>query len=832
MMSTLPIHAVLPDIKKMLESNRNGILVAEPGAGKTTRVPLELMHEPWLAGRKILMLEPRRLAARSAARYMATALGEPVGESIGYRIKQDTRVGPNTRVEVITEGVLIRLLQADPALEEVGLVIFDEFHERSLQADLGLALCLQSQSLLRDDLRLLIMSATLDAEPIAALLGGAPVVTSEGRSFPVETHYLERADTGKSIEWKTVNAVSRALREHSGDVLVFLPGVAEIRRVEALLQEQLDGEHVRIAPLYGNMSQEQQDQAIAPSPPGTRKIVLATSIAESSLTVAGIGIVIDGGLMRVPRYSPRTGMSHLETIRVSRASADQRRGRAGRLGPGVCYRLWTEQEDRHLAVRSQPEIMDADLTPLALELAVWGVRDPAELLWLDPPPQATMEQAKGLLRQQGAIDQADAVTSHGRELAALGIHPRLAHMVIRACADQQGGLACDLAALLGERDLLQGENRFADIDIQLRVEVLRGIGSIDGKPRTDQAALRRIRQESSQLKQQLGITEVECGDLADCGFLLAFAFPDRIAQRRADGRYLLSNGRGAFLPQGQRLGQEPYLVAVELDDQGADSRILLAASFPLAKWMQEEQAQLIVEEVVNWDEEKEMVRARRRKRLGALVLVEEPVPQPDEERVLTTLLLAIGKKGIQILPWDRKSRQLQQRMIFLHQLDSRFPDVSDERLLDTLSDWLAPYLYGMKSRDDLNRLQLTEIMEAMLSWEERKELDEQAPTHIVAPSGSRLPIDYSDPAAPVLAVRLQEMFGLSHTPRIGKGKIPLLLHLLSPAHRPVQVTRDLASFWSQTYFEVKKDLKGRYPKHYWPDNPLEAMPTNRTRPRN
>jgi len=831
-MSTLPIHAVLPDIKKMLESNRNGILVAEPGAGKTTRVPLELMHEPWLEGRKILMLEPRRLAARSAARYMATALGEPVGESIGYRIKQDTRIGPNTRVEVITEGVLIRLLQADPALEEVGLVIFDEFHERSLQADLGLALCLQSQSLLRDDLRLLIMSATLDVEPIAALLDGAPVVKSEGRSFPVETYYLEPADTGKSIEWKNVNAVSLALREHSGDVLVFLPGVAEIRRVEALLQEQLRGEYVRIAPLYGNMSQEQQDQAIAPSPPGTRKIVLATSIAESSLTVAGIGIVIDSGLMRVPRYSPRTGMSHLETIRVSRASADQRRGRAGRLGPGVCYRLWTEQEDRHLAVRSQPEIMDADLTPLALELAVWGVRDPAELLWLDPPPQAAMEQAKGLLRQLGAIDQADAVTSHGRELAALGIHPRLAHMVIRACTYQQGELACDLAALLGERDLLQGEKRLADIDIQLRVEVLRGKGVADGKLHADQAALRRIRQESSQLKQQLGLARDKSGDLADCGFLLAFAFPDQIAQRREDGRYLLSNGRGAFLPQGQRIGQESYIVAVELDDQGTDSRILLAASFPLARWMHDEQAQLIVEEVVTWDEEKEMVRARRRKRLGALVLAEEPVPQPDEERVLMTLLSAIGKKGIQILPWDRKSRQLQQRMIFLHQLDSRFPDVSDERLLDTFSDWLAPHLYGMKSRNDLNRLQLTEILEAMLSWEERKELDEQAPTHIVAPSGSRLPIDYSDPAAPVLAVRLQEMFGLSDTPRIGKGKIPLLLHLLSPAHRPVQVTRDLASFWSQTYFEVKKDLKGRYPKHYWPDNPLEAMPTNRTRPRN
>ncbi|WP_134683331.1 ATP-dependent helicase HrpB [Brevibacillus migulae] len=829
-MSTLPIHTVLPDIKKMLESSRNGILVAEPGAGKTTQVPLELMNEPWLEGRKILVLEPRRLAARSAARYMASSLGEQVGDSIGYRIKQDTRVGPHTRVEVITEGVLTRMLQTDPALEEVGLVIFDEFHERSLQADLGLALCLQSQALLRDDLRLLVMSATLDAEPIAALLGGAPVITSEGRSFPVETHYLERSEAGKPIESTTAKAVSQALREHPGDLLVFLPGVAEIRRVEAVLKEQHSGEPVRIAPLYGNMTQEQQDLAIAPSPQGTRKIVLATSIAESSLTVAGIGIVIDSGLMRVPRYSPRTGMSRLETIRVSRASADQRRGRAGRLGPGVCYRLWTEQEDRHLAACSQPEIMDADLTPLVLELALWGVRDPAELLWLDAPPQAAVEQAKGLLRQLGAIDETGVVTPHGRKLAALGIHPRLAHMVIRACVHGRGALACDLAALLGERDLLQGENRLADIDIELRVEALQGTGSAGEKLRVDQAALRRIRQESSQLKRQLGIEADESGDLADCGLLLAFAFPDRIAQRREDGRYLLSNGRGSVLPQGQRLGQESYLVAIELDDQGADSRILLAASFPLAKWLREEQEALVEEDVVTWDEEKEMVRARRRKRLGALVVAEEPAARPNEERVVNALLMAIGKKGIQILPWDRKARQLQQRMIFMHQLDSRFPDVSDEQLLRTLSDWLAPHLYGMKSRDDLNRLQLTGILEAMLSWEERKVLDEQAPTHYLAPSGSRIPIDYSDPTAPVLAVRLQEMFGLADTPQIGKGKIPLLLHLLSPASRPVQVTRDLASFWSQTYFEVKKDLKGRYPKHYWPDNPLEAMPTNRTRP--
>lgn len=833
MMSALPIEALLPAIKKLLNSRPNGILVADPGAGKTTRVPLALLAEPWLAGRKIVMLEPRRLAARSAARYMATLLGEQVGETVGYRVKQDTRVGAHTRIEVITEGVLTRMLQADPALEDVGLVIFDEFHERSLHADLGLALTLQSQSLLRDDLRILIMSATLDAPSLSRLLGDAPVMMSEGRSFPVETVYLDRQTVmEKTLEQKVAKTVIHAVREHEGDLLVFLPGVAEIRKVEELLQAHDLGPQIRIAPLYGNLPQEQQDQAIAPCPPGVRKIVLATSIAESSLTVAGIQVVIDCGLMRVPRYSPRTGMTRLETIRVSRASADQRRGRAGRLGPGVCYRLWTKQEDRQLAAHNQPEIMDADLAPLALELAVWGVRNPGELLWLEEPPQAALTQAKALLQQLGALDRTGAVTPHGREMAALGIHPRLAHMVLRAKAHQLGALACDLAALLGERDIVYGGNRVVDVDIQLRVEALRGKGLTDSGLRIDQAAVRRIRQESDQLKAQLGICEKGKEELSQCGFLLAYAFPDRIAQGRGNGRYLLSNGRGAVMPQGQPLAQKPYLVAVELDDQGADSRIFLAASFDLKAWLAVERDQVESEEHISWDEEKEAVRARRRERLGALVLSETNIEEPDREQVLAALLQAIAKHGLEMLPWDKKSRQLQQRLVFLHRLDPRWPDASDEHLLHTLAEWLAPHLSGMKSRADLQRLHMSGILEAMLSWTERQELDVLAPPHITVPSGSRIPVDYRDPAAPVLAVRLQEMFGLADTPRIGGGKIPLLLHLLSPAQRPVQVTRDLASFWANAYFEVKKDLKGRYPKHVWPDNPLEAMPTNRTRPRN
>jgi ATP-dependent helicase HrpB len=857
----LPIEPALPSLRAALCDRTGAVLVAPPGAGKTTRVPLALLDEPWLLGRRILMLEPRRLAARAAARFMAASLGEQVGESVGYRVRLESRVGPHTRIEVITEGVLTRLLQADPALETTGLVIFDEFHERSLHADLGLALCLQSQSLLREDLRLLVMSATLEAEPVAALLGGVPVVCSEGRSFPVETRYLARPTEGR-VEALVARTVTEALAsEPEGDLLVFLPGAAEIHRVAVLLD--LAGKpDVQVTPLYGSLSQEAQDLAITPGHPGQRKVVLATSIAETSLTVEGVRVVIDGGLSRVPRFSPRTGMARLETIAVSRASADQRRGRAGRLAPGVCYRLWTAQEDRQLAPRTAPEILEADLAPLALELAAWGAADPLELRWLDPPPAAAMAQARELLCELGALDQAGAITAHGRRMAELGMHPRLAHMALRGMALGRGALACELAALLSERDILRGNGPRPDADLRSRVEALRG--EEHGYP-VDVAARRRVAAEAGHWRRALGIgpgrfaprhavgadpghaggtatghaggldpgqpCDLAPGD--DAGLLLAFAYPDRIAQRRAAGRFLLRNGRGAAFAEYQPLADAPYLVAAELDDQGAESRIFLAA--PLAPEALERNfgEQIETEDLIAWDRPTQAVRARRRTRLGALVLREAPLADPDPASTREALLHGIAAEGLaQILPWTTAARQLQDRLCFLHRLaPAAWPDAADEVLTATLPDWLGPHLHGLRSRDDLQRLHLVELLEAMLSWEQRRQLDDWAPTHAPVPSGSRIPIDYSDPAAPVLAVRLQEMFGLTDTPRIAGGRVPLTLHLLSPAQRPVQVTQDLASFWRSAYFEVRKDLRGRYPKHHWPEDPTDAVPTSRSKRR-
>ncbi|HWI61989.1 MAG TPA: ATP-dependent helicase HrpB [Symbiobacteriaceae bacterium] len=814
MIATLPIEPVLPALQENLRTGTNAVLVAPPGAGKTTRVPLALLEEPWLAGRQILMLEPRRLAARAAARYMAASLGEQVGETVGFRVRLETRVGPKTRIEVITEGVLTRLLQEDPALERAGIVIFDEFHERSLHADLGLALCLQSQALLRADLRLLVMSATLDTQPVAALLGDVPIISSEGRSYPVETRYLEQRNQGR-VETAMVRAIEQALRTEAGDVLAFLPGAGEIRRVQEGLPATPG---VSVLPLHGTLSSEEQDRAIQPAATA-RKVVLATSIAETSLTVEGVRVVIDSGLSRVPRFSPRTGMTRLETVPVSRASADQRRGRAGRLGPGVCYRLWTEAEDRQLVVRSTPEILEADLAPLALELAAWGVTDAAELSWLDPPPLAALTQARDLLMQLGALHPNGTITPHGRQMAELGLHPRLAHMILAAVPLDLGGLACELAALLGERDILRGE---ADADLRHRVEALRRAPG----------EVRRVALEATHLKRSFQIAPHQKQDPDATGLLLAFAYPDRIAVRRSTGRFLLRNGRGAAFGEIQALSDAEYLVAADLGDQGAESRIYLAAPISLSDLQEHFAGQITEERLVAWDPAVQAVRGRRRTRLGACTLREGPLADPDPEETLRALLDGIRKEGPAILPWTKQARQLQERLLFMHHQDpTTWPDASDEALITGIDDWLAPHLYGMRSRDDLQRLRLAEILEERLTREQRRELEAQAPTHIAVPSGSRIPVDYSDPANPVLAVRLQEMFGLPETPRIGRGRIPLTLHLLSPAHRPVQVTQDLASFWRTGYFEVRKDLRGRYPKHYWPEDPWNATPTNRTRPR-
>jgi ATP-dependent helicase HrpB len=831
-MTYLPIDLVLPELKEKLRSMKHVVLAAPPGAGKTTRIPLALLDEPWLAGRRILILEPRRMAARAAAHFMASSIGEQAGETVGYRVRLDTRVGPRTRIEVITEGVLTRLLQADPALEDVGLVIFDEFHERSLHADLGLALCLQSQSILREDLRIVVMSATLDVKSVASLLFDAPIVSSEGRAFPIATRYLARSVEGR-IEPAVVRTILAALEGEVGDILVFLPGAGEIRRVETMLSENSMAPNVRIAPLYGSLPPDVQDRAIAAGSPGERKIVLATSIAETSLTVHGIRIVIDSGLARVPRFSPRTGMTRLETVRVSLASADQRRGRAGRLGPGVCYRLWPEHDNRQLAPHSTPEILEADLMPLALELAAWGVSEPAELRWIDPPPQAAFAQARGLLSELHALDDSGTISEHGRAMAELGLHPRLAHMVLKAIPLGFGGLACELAAILSERDFIAGERHLhPDADIRLRVEAIREVAEAE-KRSADMGARRRILVEAIHWKKALGIADSNASDIDACGLLLSYAYPERIAQQRSAGRFLLRNGRGAVFPGLQPLSTEPYLVAADLDDKDAESRIWLAAPLDMKLLRLYLAEQIEKETVIEWDRTAQAVRARQRERLGAIILDEFPLSDPDPGAMVNALLQGLTEEGMgSMLPWTRTARQLRQRIHFMHLSDPEsWPDMSDETLSATLEDWLAPHLYSLKSRNELQRLNLTSILESSLSWEQRRKLNEYAPTHIAVPSGSRIPVDYNDPTSPALFVRLQELFGLKETPRIANGKVPLTLHLLSPAQRPVQVTRDLSSFWRDAYFEVKKDLKGRYPKHYWPDDPLSAMPTNRTKPK-
>ena len=819
-MNPLPIDPALPAVREALLRGP-AVLLAPPGSGKTTRVPLALLDEPWLRGGRIVMLEPRRLAARAAAGWMARLGGEAVGGTVGYRIRRDTRVGPATRIEVVTEGVLARLLSADPGLEGVGLVIFDEFHERSLHGDLGLALTQHSRSLLRPDLRILVMSATLDGAPVARLLGGAPVIAAEGRAFPVETRYAApRRDI--RMDAAAAGAVRDALTQETGDILVFLPGATEIRRTAERLEEPPLEPGVRVHPLYGDLAPEAQEAAIAP---GARKVVLATSIAETSLTIEGVRVVIDAGFARVPRFSPRTGMTRLETVRVSRASADQRRGRAGRTGPGVCLRLWAEAAMAGLRPFDTPEILEADLAPLALELADAGVSDPGELAWLDPPPAAALAQARELLGELGALDAAGRITPHGRAMAKLALHPRLAHMLLRARGLALGGLGCDLAALLGERDIFRGANERADIT--LRLEALRR-----GDARASPGALRRARAEARILRRRLGVkTEPEEPEPRAAGLLLALAYPDRVGQRRpgAPGRFLLRNGLGAYVAPDDPLGLDEFVAAAELDGRPRESRIFLAAPVARADLERELGAQIVPEETVAWDETADGVVARRRERLGAIVLAEAPLRDPDPDAVSAAVLDRLMREGAAALPWTDAALGLRSRLRFLHRLDPRWPDVSDAALTASLGEWLGPALAGVRRRADLARIDLAGLLLARLSREQRGALDKLAPTHLMVPSGSRIPIDYGDPEAPVLAVRLQEVFGLAETPRV--NGVPVTLHLLSPAHRPVQVTRDLASFWRTTYFDVRKDLKGRYPKHYWPDDPLEAEPTRRIRPR-
>ncbi|MDR0270116.1 ATP-dependent helicase HrpB [Paenibacillus sp.] len=828
-MNELPIHRVLPELRERLRSGTSAVLVAEPGAGKTTQVPLAFLNEDWLSGRKIVMLEPRRLAARSAAEYMSRMLGEQPGETIGYRVRMDSRTGRNTKIEVVTEGILTRMLQSDPELADVGMIIFDEFHERNLQGDLGLALALESRAVLREDLRILVMSATLEAEPVAALLGDASVVNCPGRQFPVETVYKPLA-AGVKPEQHMAAVIREAAAAYPGDVLAFLPGAGEIRRVQAELERGGIPDGCVIRPLFGQLPQQEQDAAVRPDPENRRKWILSTSIAETSLTIDGVRIVVDSGFMRTQLHSARTGMPYLATGPASRASADQRRGRAGRTAPGVAYRLWSHEVQDHLRQRNAPEILETDLTALALELTAWGVREPNQLLWLDPPPEKAYERGTELLQRLGAISLDGAITDKGKRMAELGLHPRLSAMMLQAAALGQGGLAANLAVVLQERELFRRTER--DTDIRSRAQaadlwVKKGIVAMGA----DETALKRIAQEIRHIRKQLRVEAGESGDIEKSGLLLSFAYPDRIGQNRGGGKFLLTSGRGVELPGDQILSRSAYITAAAVDDrQGAEGRILLAAPVSLEDIQNYHRNEIMEEMIVEWDKALGGVKARNKTSYGAVILRESHAEQPSPERVTAALLNGIKAEGLGILPWTKHAKQLRLRLQLMHTADPDWPDMEDAALLGRLEEWLLPYLHGMKSRADLQKLQLATILEQMLGWDKKTRLDKEVPTHITVPSGSKIAVDYSDPTKPVLAVKLQEMFGLHETPRIGRGKILLTLHLLSPAQRPVQITSDLASFWKNGYFDVKKDLKGRYPKHYWPDDPLEAVPTRRTRP--
>lgn len=852
--SGLPIDEILPRLREVLGSASGVVLQAAPGAGKSTVVPLALLEEPWAAGKRLIMLEPRRLAARAVAQRMAATLDERVGDTVGYRMRLDTQVSKRTRIEVVTEGVLTRMLQSDPSLEGVAAVIFDEFHERSLQADLGLALTLDARDTLAPELKLVVMSATLDGARVAALLGDVPVVTAEGRTFPVETRFVGKSapllpdptaprGTSESSEKAVAQIVLNALEEEHGDVLVFLPGAREIRRVQSILQERVQASSVLILPLFGDLSAGEQDAALAPTAGGQRKVVLATNIAETSLTIPGVRVVVDSGLVRRSLFDPATGMSRLETQRISRASADQRQGRAGRVEPGVCYRAWSESAQRSLAPFSQPEIAEADLTPLALDLANWGVRDAGDLRWLDPPPAAMLASARDLLAHLGALDDQGRITAHGREMAQLGVHPRLAHMLLRARALGAMATAADLAALLSERDLLRGAPGSRDTDVRSRLDVFRrdsapaGVGARPPDAHLDWGAFQRAKKMSRDLLRRLsGDRQPPARDDGAVGVLLALAYPDRIGRRRpgADARYTLANGRGAHFADTQSLGRQEFIVAVDLDDRDRDARILLAA--PLGKADIEEQFvdRIVRGESVEWSSRDQAVIARRVARFDAVVLDDHPLPEIPADAARAAMLAGVRELGIAALNWTREARELQARMEFARRWApdaSDWPAVDDESLAASFEQWLAPWLDGVTRKEHLSRVSLTEALRALMSWDQQRTLDEVAPSHLEVPTGSRIRIDYLDESAPVVAVRLQEVFGLEKTPLIGGGRVPVTFKLLSPAQRPVQVTRDLAGFWRGSYADVRKDMRGRYPKHYWPENPLEAEPTRGVRKR-
>lgn len=813
----LPIDAVLGDIAAALATHNRAVLVAPPGAGKTTRVPLALLAHPTLKGGRILVLEPRRLAARASAERMAATLQEKVGETVGLRTRLDTRISAKTRIEVITEGIFTRMILDDPTLDGIAAVVFDEFHERSLDADFGLALALDTQAALRDDLRIMPMSATLDGARVAALLDDAPVIESEGRSFPVETVWLGRDGT-RRIDDQMADAIGRALREETGSILAFLPGQGEIIRVTRLLADRIKTPDIIIAPLYGAMDPAAQRAALAPAAPGTRKIVLATSIAETSLTIEGVRVVVDSGLARVPRFEPDLGLTRLETVRVSRAAADQRRGRAGRTEPGLCYRLWEQAAEGAFEPFARPEILSADLSGLLLDCAAWGESDPTRLSFLDPPPTTALKEARALLHELGALDGDNRLTATGRKLRALPLPVRLARMVIDAVPRGEATLAAEIAALLSERGL-GGDT----VDLRHRLDRFRR----ERGGRADD--LRRMARH--WVKMADGTSDETSTDRA--GAVIALGFPDRIAKARGtQGTFVMANGRGAMVEPHDGLAREPYLAIAEITGGGASAHIVAAAPIALETIMDEYAAHIVSRDDIVFDRTTKALRARRTTRLGAIILADQTQRAPANEETKAILLHGLATLGMAALPLSKATAQWRDRVNFLRRAEGEaWPDLSDAHLMETILDWLGPYADGALSLADLQEGTIDQALRAMLDWNLQQRLDIEAPTHFDAPSGQRHPIDYDTGEDPVLAIRVQELFGLKDHPALAGGRVPLLLHLLSPAHRPLQITRDLPGFWAGSWASVKAEMKGRYPKHVWPDDPSAAVATHRAKPR-
>jgi ATP-dependent helicase HrpB len=838
----LPIDAVLDELARTLAGNNAAVVVAPPGAGKTTRVPLALLDEPWAKNRKIIVLEPRRIAARASAERMAHTIGERVGETVGYRVRFGSKVSRATRIEVVTEGIFSRQILDDPELSDVGAVLFDEFHERSLDADVGLALARDAQTGLREDLRILVMSATLDGARVARLLGDAAVIESEGRAFPVETRYLGRkADA--PLERQMADAIAMALRADPGSVLAFLPGAAEIRRTQNFLSERVHDASVEIVPLFGALDAAVQDRAIAPAPKGRRKVVLATSIAETSLTIEGVRIVVDSGVARVPRYEPDIGLTRLETVRASRAAVDQRRGRAGRTEPGVCYRLWDEPQTASLAAYTQPEILSADLSSLVLDLAQWGVSDPATLAFLDSPPAPALKEARSLLRELGALDADGRITDEGKSLRALALPPRLARMIVDSHRLGAGEEAAEIAAVLTERGL-GGDS----VDLDVRLDQFRR----DRSPRASsaRALVQRWAAQVKASEEAVSRTKAsrpakaagrfspsplageDRGGEPTAGVMLALAFPDRVARNRGNGSFVLANGRGAALDQASALARAPYIAVAELTGAAASGRILLAAPITQAEIEQHFADQIETADEISFDRSALALRARRKKTLHAITLSEAPMALKPSAETAQVLANGLVVAGLDKLPWSKPLKQWRDRVMFLRKAEGEpWPDLSDDALAAQREAWLLPALHDKTSLKEFSPGDLSDALMTLLPWELRARLEREAPTHFEAPTGTMLAIDYEAEQGPTIAVRLQELFGLNTHPSLAKGAVPLVLELLSPAHRPVQVTRDLPGFWRGSYAAVRSDLRGRYPRHPWPEDPASAMPTRRVKPR-